>query len=60
MDRWYLGQPITHGRLPDGTSHSINVARAMNYGVKDFRIMVLKRAIELARDGVEILPVYQK
>lgn len=60
MNRWYLGQPLTHGRLPEGTSRSINVARAMNYGWKEMRIATLKRAIELARDGVEILPVYQK
>lgn len=60
MDRWYLGQELTHGRLPDGTSRSINVARAMNYKWKEFGIETLKRAIELARDGVQILPRYQK
>lgn len=61
--RWYLGQPIPEGigyMLPEGTSHSINVAWAMRIPHKENRLFVLRRAVELAKDGVEMVGRYQK
>ena len=59
--RWYLGQSIPDGwLLPDYTSRSINVAWAMKIKNKKNRLMVLRRAAELARDGVLLDVRYQK
>ena len=59
--RWYLGQTIPDGwLLPDYTSRSISVARAMKIKNKKNRLMVLRRAVKLARDGVLLDRRYQK
>lgn len=59
--RWYLGQAIPKGyRLPEGTSHSINISLALKIPHEGNRLMVLRRAVELARDGVRLDVRYQK
>lgn len=60
--RWYLGQDSEHRAwmLPEGVSRTINVARAMRIKHKGNRLMVLRRAVELAKHGVEMIGRYQK
>lgn len=63
MPRWYLGQDPegTLGyTLPEGVSRTINVAKAMKIPHQGNRLMVLRRAVELAKDGVEMVGRYQK
>jgi len=61
---WFLGQIIPDGwTLPDYTSRSINVAWAacvLSKKNPDNAKWLLKLAIKYARDGVELVPRYQK
>lgn len=63
VPRWYLGEDprkALNYQIPDGVSRSINIAKAMKIPHKENRLMVLRRAVELARDGVEMVGRYQK
>ncbi len=63
MPRWYLGEDPRKAlgyQLPEGVSRSINVAKVTKIHHKENRLMVLRRAVELARDGVEMVGRYQK